>query len=114
MNDGAMTAGSLVGTGDEHLAWTAYLALGIPHTRVEILRYLLSREQASVSQVMAEFGLARNGVLGHLRVMQKGGLVSVSRKTHPRGSGPISYWKADTDAVSELLEGLRWHILSVS
>ena len=109
-----LTAGSLIGTGDEHLAWSAYSALGISHRRVEILRFLLSREQTSVSQVMVEFGLTRNGVLGHLRAMQNGGLVSVRRSTHPRGAGPISYWKADTGAVSDLLEGLQLHVLSVS
>jgi len=111
---GSSTAGSLVGTGDEHLAWSAYSALGISHRRVEILRFLLSRERTSVSQVMAEFGLTRNGVLGHLRAMQQGGLISVSRTTHPRGAGPISYWKADTEAVFELMEGLQLHVLSVS
>ena len=113
MNVGASTAGSLAGTGDEHLAWSAYLTLGISPRRVEILRFLLSREQTSVSQVMTEFGLTRNGVLGHLRAMQQGGLISVSRSTHPRGAGPISYWKADLCAVSKLLEGLQWHVLSV-
>jgi predicted ArsR family transcriptional regulator len=103
---------SLLGFGDDYIAARAYSAFGISHRRVEILRFLMSRRESSVADLMCEFALTRNGALGHLKAMERQGLVSVRHSTHPRGAGPISYWRADTAAVRELLEGLLSHVFS--
>ena len=106
-------AGSLVGFGDDESAARAYGALAILPLRVEILRFVLSRSEVSVADVMAEFGVTRNGALQHLKGLGDEGLLLARRCTHPRGSGPITYWRAYPDEVEALMQRLVGHILSV-
>jgi predicted ArsR family transcriptional regulator len=105
-------ATSLVGFGDHDAAARAYDAFGILPLRIEIVRFALSRPEFSAADVMAEFGLTRNGALQHLRKLTDEGLLFERRCTHPRGSGPITYWRADADGVHDLLAALVDHVMS--
>jgi predicted ArsR family transcriptional regulator len=108
------SARSLTGFGDELSAARAYGALAMLPLRVEILRLTLSRAEVSTAEVMSELGLTRNGALHHLRQLCTSGILSEQRCTHPRGSGPITYWTADRDELIALIESLLAHLLSVA
>jgi predicted ArsR family transcriptional regulator len=104
------SARSLLGFGDELEATRVYDALGIAPLRIEILRLLLSRREASAADVMNEFGLTRNGALTHLKRLSADGILVSRSSTHPRGSGPITYWSVDRDALADLTDSLLNHL----
>ncbi|TIH33898.1 ArsR family transcriptional regulator [Subtercola vilae] len=79
----------------------AVAGLGVSAARLEILRFILSKREVSVTAIMVEVGMTRNGVRRHLEALQHSGLISERRTTHPRGSGPITYFSANEDSVAE-------------
>lgn len=101
----------LVGYGYDDAAALAYRALGATSTRVEILRLVLSSREVSTADVMNALGLSRNGVTRHLRELNADGLLCERHATHPRGSGPITYWSADADRVLDVLDSLVDHVM---
>jgi len=107
-----VSARSLAGWGDESSAARAYDAFGMAPLRMEILRFALSRREISTADVMHEFGLTRNGALQHLKQLAGELLITSRRCTHPRGSGPVTYWSADRDEFDSLVESLLRHVHS--
>ena len=105
-----LVASSLVGLGDEIAAHRAYRGLGIASLRVEILRFIVSRSQVCTADVMREFGITRNGARLHLHGLSEQDLIVPRHATHPRGSGPITYWEADRDEVEDLFEAFAAHV----
>jgi DNA-binding transcriptional ArsR family regulator len=103
---------SLVGYGDEVAAERVNRVLGVRATRVEILRLIVASSEASAAELMSETGLTRNGVIGHLRILTEEGLLIERHATHPRGSGPITYWRADVDEVLSVLDVFSMHVMS--
>ncbi len=110
MNSGH-SAQSLAGFGNDLLAARAYSVFAMVPLRAEILRFALSRPEVSTAEVMAELELTRNGALQHLKRLKEGGLLNARRSTHPRGSGPITYWKADRAEITTLFESFLRHVL---
>lgn len=108
------SASSLTGYGDEYAASRAYVAFAISPLRVELIRYLLVRDEVSVGELMREFCVTRNGIVSHLRALTVQGLAHERRATHPRGSGPITYWSIDRFNVDELLATLTAHLLGTT
>jgi predicted ArsR family transcriptional regulator len=94
---------SLTGVGNDALAARSYRTLGASPVRIEILRLLLAAGELSAADLMAELGLTRNGVRRHLHALRQDGLLTERHTTHPRGSGPITYWGADPDEVIDVL-----------
>lgn len=47
----------------------------------------------------------------HLRILSEVGLITKRKSTHPRGSGPITYWRADRNEVEVVLERFVHHLL---
>jgi len=103
-------ARSLVGHGDPLAAARISRVFGANVLRLEITRYLVTRDETSTADVMREFGLSRNGALAHLRELDAEGIVVAVRHTHPRGSGPITYWRVDPDEVELALRTLVEHV----
>ncbi|RFA18837.1 ArsR/SmtB family transcription factor [Subtercola boreus] len=97
---------SLLRESNDEIVALSYRALGIKPVRLEILRLILARGETSAAHLMAEFGLSRNGVLCHLRSLTAAGLLHERHDTHPRGSGPITYWSADAENASIMLDTL--------
>ncbi|RFA12397.1 hypothetical protein B7R22_16535 [Subtercola boreus] len=87
-------------------------ALGITETRLEILRILLSRPETTTAQLIRATGLSMNGVRAHLQALIGCGLVEGRRATHPRGSGPITYWRAAADDIEDLMDQLCRYLLA--
>lgn len=106
------SAPSLVGLGDDIAAQRAYRGLGITSLRVELLRFVLSRPRVCTADAMQEFGITRNCAHHHLHALNSQGLLSALHTTHPRGSGPITYWSADEAEVEELFTTLLDHVLN--
>jgi predicted ArsR family transcriptional regulator len=79
--------------------------------RSEILRFVTSADEVSVLEVMAELSLTRNGVVTHLRALEAEALGSSRRGTHPRGSGAITYWRADIAEIEDMCDDLTRHLL---
>ncbi|WP_161580309.1 MULTISPECIES: ArsR/SmtB family transcription factor [Subtercola] len=96
---------------DLHGPDSAYSGLGVSFSRLEILRIVLARTEVSSSTVMAEMGMTRNGVTRHLEALRNAGLISERRTTHPRGSGPITYWRADRGDVWDAVDELGQYLL---
>ncbi|GGF30806.1 ArsR/SmtB family transcription factor [Subtercola lobariae] len=105
---------ALLHESDELVIARSYQALGIKSVRVEILRYILSNGETCASDLMREFGLSRNGVLAHLRALTTAGLLHERHDTHPRGSGPITYWRADLEDASVVLDTLVDYVLTTT
>lgn len=105
-------AASLIGHGDLEAAERACRVLCIAPLRIEILRFVLCRTEVSAATLMKEFGLTRNGALSHIKVLAEEDLLTQRRATHPRGSGPITYWRADRAGVQSVLETLTRHVLN--
>jgi hypothetical protein len=103
---------SLVGLGDEESAARAYEAFAMTPVRMEILRLALSRKEVSTADVMNEFAITRNGALVHLKRIAAQGLLRKHRCTHLRGSGPITYWRADPDELDAIVRSLLGHLYS--
>lgn len=55
---------------------------------------------------MEEFGLTGNGALLHLKCMMAEMILFERRCTHPRGSGPVTYWSVNRSEVESLIESL--------
>ncbi|MCU1480649.1 MAG: hypothetical protein JWQ19_1435 [Subtercola sp.] len=102
----------LIGFGDADAADRACIALGITPTRIEILRIVLASGDVSASQLAMNLGLSRNGVLHHLRALTEGGLLRARHCTHPRGSGPITYCRADEEEVRTVLRDVNRHLFT--
>jgi predicted ArsR family transcriptional regulator len=97
---------SMIGWGDDHAIHRVYRAFAVSPTRIEILRFIFFRGDVSTSEIMVEVGLSRNGARVHLHALLAEGLLIKRHDTHPRGSGPITYWKPEVDQISDLLETL--------
>ena len=80
-------------------------ALGLSPTRIEVLKLVLAHE-TSTAEVMEQLGLSRNGALQNLRSLENAGIVTERRVTHPRGSGPITYWAGKTSDVEGLIDDI--------
>lgn len=87
-------------------------ALGITESRLEILRILLSRHETTTAQLIRSTGLSMNGVRAHLRALVRCGLVEGRHATHPRGAGPITYWRAAADDTEDLMDQLCRYLLA--
>jgi len=87
-------------------------ALGVTRARVEVLRMVLARGEVTAAELMDELGLSRSGVGHHLGILTKEGLLSERHATHPRGSGPIIYWTANTEAVKQALDAFTRRIMT--
>ncbi|WP_425562260.1 FaeA/PapI family transcriptional regulator [Leifsonia kafniensis] len=87
-----------------------FRALSISPTRVEILRQIIDQQEVSTADIMSKFGLTRNGARSHLVSLSTEGLITYRRSTHPRGSGPITYWRPDVDEVALLLDELSLYL----
>jgi predicted ArsR family transcriptional regulator len=94
-------------------AYRASAALGVNQTRLDLIHLLVNNPQCSTNDLMMALDLTRNGVLTHLKALESMQLVSEKRETHPRGSGPITYWLADIPEF-EYLMGELSRFLSVS
>jgi hypothetical protein len=105
-------APSLIGLGDEAFAAQAFETLGISPMRLEILRLAMSRPELSTADVMYEFDITRSCARQHLLGLTDGQLLLARRTTHPRGSGPITYWHADHGEIAQLLDQLTNYFLS--
>ncbi|GGF33821.1 hypothetical protein GCM10011399_28740 [Subtercola lobariae] len=88
----------------------AFTALGVSNARVEILRAISRRGESPTSALMEDVGLSRNGLSRHLEVLRQSGFLSDRHATHPRGSGPITYWSLDSDGISDAIEALLTYI----
>ena len=84
--------------------------VGISSTRLEIIRLLGERVEISDAALMAELGLARNSVRKHLRHLQACGIALPRHTTHPRGSGPITFWRVDSDVLDRVVATLCEHL----
>lgn len=71
-----------------------------------MLRAVIASTEATTAKLMELSGLTRSGVLGHLRIPARDGLVKGRRTTHPRGSGPITYWHAVSEEIEDLMSNL--------
>jgi predicted ArsR family transcriptional regulator len=89
----------------------AHRALGTGATRIEILRFTIASGEVTSSQLMAELGLTRNGVRAHLVALTAEGLLIERHATHPRGCGPVTYWRADIDEVIAVMDALSEHVI---
>jgi DNA-binding transcriptional ArsR family regulator len=105
-------ARSLIGRGDSIAAERACRVIGATPTRLEVLRMIVAFEDISTAELIEALDLTRNGVLRHLKVLKSEGLISATRTTHPRGAGPITYWRADVDELGDVLESLSHHLLA--
>ena len=105
---------SLMHESDDLVVARGYQALGIKSVRVEILRFILSHGETCAADLMQEFALSRNGVLAHLRALTAAGLLHERHDTHPRGSGPITYWRADLEDASVVLDTLVDYVLTTA
>jgi predicted ArsR family transcriptional regulator len=85
--------------------------LGVSPVRLEILRFVISKREVSVSAIMTELGMTRNGIRRHLDCLRESGLISERHTTHPRGAGPITYWRADENSVAYALDWLSTQLL---
>jgi predicted ArsR family transcriptional regulator len=79
--------------------------------RIEIIRILVSHGEASIADLAAQLKLSRNGVKSHLSQLESEGVAARRQATHPRGSGPITYWRADIDEITEVFDSFRNLIL---
>ena len=105
---------SLLGESNDSIVALSYRALGIKPVRLEILRLILGRGETSAAQVMTEFNISRNGALLHLRSLTDAALLHERHDTHPRGSGPITYWRADADNASVMLDTVFDYVMALS
>lgn len=103
---------SLIGHGDDYAAQRAYRIIGLPSARLEILRFVLAFDEVSTAEIMQTLNMTRNGVLRHLEVLSSEGLIVNRRATHPRGAGPITYWRGDADEARGALEALTAHLFA--
>lgn len=103
---------SLLGLGDEASAARAFDSLAILPMRIEVLRLAMSQTEISTADVMQEFGVVRNCARQHLLELADECLLVARRTTHPRGSGPITYWRADRDQIEGLLDQFIVYVLS--
>ncbi|RFA10840.1 hypothetical protein B7R54_17730 [Subtercola boreus] len=87
-------------------------ALGITQSRLEILRILLSQRETTTAELIGETGLSMNGVRQHLQALVGCGLVEGRRATHPRGAGPITYWRAAADHIEDQMDQLCRYLLA--
>lgn len=85
-------------------------ALGASPNRIEVLRLVLGAAEVTTADLMAELNLSRGGVLKHLDALADLGLVTARHTTHPRGSGPITYWRADEERVRDFLAAFSVYI----
>ncbi|WP_172592298.1 winged helix-turn-helix transcriptional regulator [Subtercola boreus] len=84
---------------------------GISHVRIDILKALISNGEASVADLSDQLGMTRTGLIRHLLLLETQGIAYRRQTTHPRGSGPITYWHADLDEVSILIDSFRTILL---
>ena len=101
----------LIGHGDGATAALACRVLGATSLRIEILRALIASQQVSTAEVMEEFSLSRGQAMSHLKDLEQSGMLTKQRTTHPRGSGPITYWRPNADGVEDVLDSLFSHLL---
>ena len=104
------SAPSLAGLGNDIAAHRDYRGLGIAALRIEILRFVVSRPQVCTADVMREFHITRNGARHHLHALSDEELIVARHTTHPRGSGPITYWSADRAEIHEFFDALIDHV----
>lgn len=102
---------SLMGYGNYVAAERACRIIGATPTRLEVLRMIVAFDDVSTSEIVDSLELTRNGVLRHLKVLEAEGLIVRTRTTHPRGAGPITYWRADVDQLDDVFESLSDHVL---
>lgn len=101
---------ALFGYGDADAAHRAYTMLGATQSRLETLRLILAYPEVSTSDIARALDLTRNGVQPHLDALTRAGVVRERHTTHPRGSGPITYWSGDADEVHIVFESLLSHL----
>ncbi|QWT24445.1 winged helix-turn-helix domain-containing protein [Subtercola sp. PAMC28395] len=90
----------------------AQAVFGISSVRLDIITALLSGCELSDAALMERFGITRNGIRRHLKALESEGIIVGRHTTHPRGAGPITYWRADADELLMLLDDLRSTILN--
>ncbi|MBM7470842.1 helix-turn-helix domain-containing protein [Subtercola frigoramans] len=90
----------------------AQAVFGISSVRLDIITALLSGCELSDAALMERFSLTRNGIRRHLKVLESEGIIVGRHTTHPRGAGPITYWRADPDELLMLVDELRSAILN--
>jgi hypothetical protein len=101
---------SLVGFGDADRAAVAFRALDVGTVRIEVLRQIVASREVSTADLMGELGFTRNGLTPHPRALASAGLIAERHATHPRGSGPITYWRANVDSVLTTLDAVVAHV----
>jgi DNA-binding transcriptional ArsR family regulator len=93
---------------DDAQEWRAAgRALGIPDTRLAVIQLASCSDEVTAGELMRELRMTRNGVGRHLEALTRDGLLIERRATHPRGSGWITYWSLDADALRSALDALR-------
>jgi predicted ArsR family transcriptional regulator len=104
----------LVGHGDDYTAQRAYRVTGSPPARLEVLRFVLAYPETTTAEVMVALNMSRNGVLRHLKVLADEGMLEMRHATHPRGAGPITYWRANVDEAWAVFEALGDHLFDMT
>ncbi|CAN5248687.1 hypothetical protein BH09ACT6_BH09ACT6_26860 [soil metagenome] len=89
----------------------AQAVFGVSSVRLDIITALLAGGEVSDAALMDRFGLTRNGIRRHLKALEAQGIITGRHATHPRGSGPITYWRADAEELLLLIDDLRRAVL---
>lgn len=88
----------------------ACAAIASTPARLRTLRVVMDHDEVTAKDVMEELGLSRSAAGYHLAALVDARLVHERRATHPRGSGPVIYWKADRKAIHAVRETLFEHL----
>ncbi len=78
--------------------------------RMEIVRLLAASGETCTSEIMETLVLSRGCVVGHLKALAAANLAQLRHATHPRGAGPITYWRLDVERTLDLVDWLYDHI----
>jgi predicted ArsR family transcriptional regulator len=75
--------------------------LGMSTITLQLMRSL-ARRDASVSELMDELALSRNGVLRHLHPLRRTGVVTARKEAAPGAYRPVTIYRLDRSARLDL------------
>lgn len=77
-------------------------ALGIPIHRLRILRSLRERPNATISEIAADVGASRNGIIKHLAALERVELVRSEIRRVPTSCRPAACYTIDRSRAEEI------------
>ncbi|MBN9155614.1 MAG: helix-turn-helix transcriptional regulator [Microbacterium sp.] len=78
------------------------VALGVPAVRLELLRALVTRGQATVSQLARAVGCTRNGLRPHLDALEELGALRSETARVPGSFRPSRVYRVDTARIEDV------------